>query len=259
MRFALGVEYDGSAYCGWEVQREQPSIQACLEKAVSQVANHTVKTVCAGRTDSGVHANGQVVHFDSDADRTLRSWVLGCNANLPVDVSVTWAHRPGEDFHARFSAQVRHYRYIIFNRAQRPGLMHGRVTWEYRALDEARMREGAKHLLGEHDFTSYRSVACQAKNPVRTIHRLDVQRRGELVIIEVSANAFLHHMVRNIAGVLMAIGVAKAEPQWARQVLEHRDRAQGGVTARADGLYLAAVDYPKRFAIPRLLSVTGVC
>ncbi len=251
-RIALGVEYDGRAYCGWEAQRGQPTVQAVLERALSAVAARPVRTVCAGRTDARVHASGQVVHLDSEAPRDERAWVHGTNAHLPADVRVQWARVVGAAFHARFSARARTYRYLIFNRRVRPALYHGRATWEYRPLDAERMQAGADYLLGEHDFSAYRARACQARSAVRTVYRLEVQRRGALVIIEVCANAFLHHMVRNIAGVLCAIGAGEREPRWAGEVLEGRERARGGVTAPPDGLYLAGVEYPARFGLPPL-------
>lgn len=252
MRISLGVEYDGSGFSGWEVQPAGRTVQAALERALSIVADHRVKTVCAGRTDAGVHALGQVVHFDPEGERSPRAWVFGANANLPHSVSVVWAQAVETDFHARFSARSRHYRYLILNRPVRPALLSRRVTWECRPLSEERMRAAAGYLIGEHDFTSYRSVACQAKNPVRNLHRLEVARAGDLIRVDVVANAFLHHMVRNIAGVLLAVGMGKREPAWAREVLQARDRTQGGMTARPDGLYLMGADYPEHFRIPRV-------
>lgn len=250
MKIALGVEYDGSGYCGWQVQDGAPTVQARVEQALSRVADHPVRVVCAGRTDTGVHAVGQVAHFESDAPRTPRAWVFGGNANLPEDISITWAQPVPDDFHARFSATARRYRYLIFNRPVRPACLRRRVSWDYRPLDEARMSAAAVSLVGEHDFSSYRALACQAKSPVRTVHRLDIARTGEVISIDIAANAFLHHMVRNIAGVLMAIGAGEREPAWAREVLELRDRTRGGVTAPPHGLYLAGVEYPERFAVP---------
>lgn len=251
MRIALGLEYEGTRFAGWETQRGQRTLQACLEEALSAVADRAVKTVCAGRTDSGVHACAQVVHFDTSAQRDMRAWVFGANANLPRDMSVLWAVPVNEGFHARFSACSRHYRYLVFNRPVRPALGGGRVTWECRLLDVERMQEAASHLVGEHDFTSYRALACQARSPVRTIHRLDVTREGALVRIDVAANAFLHHMVRNIAGVLMTVGVGKRPPAWAKEVLEARDRTRGGVTAPPAGLYLMRVEYPPGLGLPQ--------
>lgn len=250
MRIALGVEYDGAGFSGWQRQQGVRTVQECVEQALSAVAAHPVEVLCAGRTDAGVHATGQVIHLDTGAQRAMRSWVLGANSNLPRDVSILWAQPVDESFHARFSARRRRYRYVILNRMVRPGLQRNRATWVHRPLDERRMAEAAVHLLGEHDFSSFRAVACQAKHPVRTLYRLDVTRREQFVVLDVEANGFLHHMVRNIAGVLIAIGVGDQAPDWAREVLEARDRTLGGVTAPADGLYFVEVRYPETFGIP---------
>lgn len=250
MRIALGIEYDGTRYAGWQYQHHAPSVQQVVERAVSKVADEPVRVVCAGRTDTGVHALGQVVHFDTGAERTARSWVLGCNSNLPQDVGVRWARPVGDEFHARFGAVARRYRYLILNRPTRPALLHHRVCWHRLPLDESRMAAAAWPLVGEHDFSSFRALACQAKHPVRTIHELQVQRHGECVVIDVAANAFLHHMVRNIAGVLIAIGQGERPPEWTGQLLEARDRSVGGVTAPPEGLYLVSVQYPARFGLP---------
>lgn len=251
MRIALGVEYDGSQFSGWQSQLgDVRTVQTCVENAVSKVANHPVKIICAGRTDTGVHALGQVVHFDSESVRTDRSWVLGSNINLPDDISILWAQQVSPDFHARFQGQARHYRYIILNRMVRPAVGRQGVTAVRKPLNIESMQKGASYLIGEHDFTSFRALACQAKHPIRTMHRLDVTRRGDFVQIDVVANAFLHHMVRNIAGVLIDVGVGKQKPEWVKQILELRDRAKGGVTAPPFGLYLVSVEYPERFGIP---------
>ncbi len=252
MRIALGIEYAGADFFGWQFQPHARNVQGCVEAALSKVANHPVKVVCAGRTDTGVHALGQVVHADVTAQRSISSWVLGTNANLPSDVSVLWAQPVDENFHARFSARARHYRYVILNRRTRPALLAKRVTWEYKPLEVERMQVASHYLIGTHDFSSYRAVACQAKNPVRTVSRLTVSRVDEQVIIEISANAFLHHMVRNIAGVLMTIGRGEQPPQWARTVLEAQDRTMGGVTAPPGGLYYCGVDYPAPYQFPKM-------
>jgi tRNA pseudouridine38-40 synthase len=250
-RYAFGIEYDGSAFMGWQSQpHEGRTVQAAVEEALSTVADHAVEVTCAGRTDAGVHALGQVIHFDTEAKRDLRGWLLGTNSNLPPDVSATWVQEMRPDFHARFKATARQYRYVIVNRETRPALMRAELTWTHRPLDVPRMAAAASHLRGKHDFSAFRSMDCQAKQPVRTLKRLDVRREGQRIIIDAMADGFLHHMVRNIAGVLMEVGQGKREPDWALQVLEGRDRSLGGVTAPANGLTLVAVEYPAEFAVP---------
>ncbi len=255
MRVAMGVEYDGTAYHGWQMQGDVVSVQQGLEEALSRVANHPVVVHCAGRTDAGVHGLGQVIHFDSDAKRTSRNWVLGCNVNLPDDINITWAQPVSDEFHARFSAVSRSYRYIILNRMTRSAIWRDRAVWIHRPLDERRMAEAATCLLGTHDFSSYRALGCQAKSPVRTVTGLSVIRDGERIIMEISADGFLHHMVRNIAGVLIAIGEGDRPVEWAREVLDYRNRTLGGVTAPPQGLYLLQVGYPERFNLPRTADV----
>jgi tRNA pseudouridine38-40 synthase len=249
LRLALGVEYDGTSFAGWEAQPGQRTVQGVLEAALARVADHPVRVVCAGRTDAGVHAWGQVVHFDTRARRDERAWLLGGNANLPPDLGLTWARPVPDDFDARRSARRRRYRYLIYNHSLRPALLRSRVAWECRRLDVEGMQAGADHLLGEHDFSAFRAAACQAKSPVRRVDRLEVARRGRLVAVEVAANAFLHHMVRNIVGALTAVGLGRRPPGWTRDVLEGRDRRLGGVTAPAQGLYLVSVEYPERFGL----------
>ncbi|HEB63806.1 MAG TPA: tRNA pseudouridine(38-40) synthase TruA [Gammaproteobacteria bacterium] len=250
MRIALGVEYNGQSFFGWQIQEGVRTVQGCLETALSKVANHPVQLFCAGRTDRGVHGMGQVVHFDSNAERSLHSWVMGANVNSPEEVSVLWAKPVDETFHARFSATRRRYRYIIMNRKVRPSFLAGRVSWERRDLDVQKMAEAGQFLIGEHNFNSYRAVACQAKNPVRTIHSLELYRSGPFIILDVEANAFLHHMIRNIAGVLMAIGAGERPVEWAKELLHVCDRTQGGVTAPPHGLYFVNVTYPEQYEIP---------
>ncbi len=253
MRIAIGVEYDGSGFRGWQAQgKGVRTVQACLEEALAKVANHAVQLVCAGRTDAGVHGIGQVAHFDTHADRPMRGWVLGGNSHLPADISLRWARSVPDTFHARFSARARRYRYIILNRESRSALQRHRASWYHRSLDVHFMREAACHLLGEHDFTSFRALECQSKSPVRTVHGLGVERQGDFVILEVEANAFLHHMVRNIAGVLITVGAGIQPPDWVRRVLEQRDRTRGGFTAPPEGLYLIGVRYPQRFDLPEM-------
>ena len=250
MRIVCGIEYDGTGFCGWQTQRGVRTVQETVEAAISKVANHPVRIVCAGRTDAGVHASAQVIHFDSGARRSMRSWVLGSNVNLSHDVAVQWATPVSADFHARYSATARHYRYRILDRWVRSPLHHCRATWCHKPLQVEPMAAAATYLVGEHDFSAFRAQACQAKSPVRTIRRLDVVRSGETITIDVVANGFLQHMVRNIAGVLMAIGAGEHQPRWVREVLEQRDRRLGGVTAPAAGLYLVGVEYPERFGLP---------
>jgi len=258
MRVALGIEYQGTRFCGWQLQPGVRTVQGCVEEALSRIADHPVRVVCAGRTDTGVHALGQVAHFDTVAARRTRSWVFGTNTHLPPDVSVRWARPVAEDFHARFSAMRRHYRYVIFNSPVRPAVFAAGVAWEYRALDATRMQSAAVHLLGRHDFSSYRAQACQARSPVRTVQRLDTVRHGDFVVLDIVADAFLHHMVRNIAGVLIAIGAGERDTGWSREVLEHRDRRLGGVNAVPAGLYFAGVEYPERYEIPCVAERSGV-
>ena len=257
-RIALVVEYDGRAFCGWERQPHCESVQAVVERALSRVADESIRVTCAGRTDAGVHALGQVVHFDTGASRSEDAWRRGANSNLGAGVSVVEAREVPGDFHARFSARWRHYRYLLLNRQDRPAVLHGRVARDRRPLDIARLRAAAGLLVGTHDFSAYRASACQARSPVRTVYALDVQGRGARVWFDVVADGFLHRMVRNIVGVLLAVGSGEAEPEWAREVLESRDRTAGGVTASSEGLYLVRVGYPARYRLPLVLPDSGV-
>ena len=245
MRIALGVEYDGTAYNGWQRQRNGTGVQTVLERALAKVADADVEVVCAGRTDAGVHAEAQVVHFDSTATRSRRSWVLGVNTHLPPEVSARWAEFVADDFDARYSATSRSYRYLILNRPTRSALYRDRAWWIHRPLDESRMRDAAVHLHGEHDFSAFRAAGCQALTPDREVFELTVERHGEWVVVTVRANAFLQHMVRNIVGMLVAIGAGDQQPGWARQVLQSLDRTRGGVAAPAHGLSLIEVRYPE--------------
>jgi tRNA pseudouridine38-40 synthase len=255
VRIAVGVEYDGSAFAGWQTQTTLRTVQQVAEQALGRVAASPVSLVGAGRTDAGVHARGQVAHFDTQAARSPRSWVLGANSELPADVSLTWARPMPAHFHARYSAEARTYRYLIANRLARPALAASRAAWVHRPIDHERMSEAARALEGEHDFSAFRAAECQARSPVRRLERLCVERHGDWVTIEATANAFLHHMVRNIAGLLIAIGKAEAPPEWAREVLEGRDRTRNAATAPAAGLYLLAVRYPAAFAVPAVAGV----
>jgi tRNA pseudouridine38-40 synthase len=225
-------------------------IQSVVETALSSVADHPVEVTAAGRTDAGVHAAMQVVHFDTQAVRTERGWVRGATTNLPAQVSALWAREVSDAFHARYSALARTYRYVILNRVPRPALAADRVCWIRDPLDENRMRTAAAHLLGEHDFSSFRASECQARTPMRNLYEISVERIGERIVLTVCANAFLHHMVRNIAGVLIAIGSGERPTAWAAEVLAARDRTKGGVTAPPGGLYLAGIRYASSLALP---------
>ena len=253
MRIAAILEYAGSNFSGWQRQDRVRSVQGIVEAALSKVADEPIQVTVAGRTDAGVHAAGQVIHFDTSAERSDYSWVRGANSNLPPDVVFLWAGPVDNSFHARYSATGRHYHYSVLNRPARPTYLARRITYEYRPLDIKRMLQGAQHLLGKHDFTSFRATECQAKSPVRELRSLEVVRQNEFVYIRVHANAFLHHMVRNIAGVLMTIGAGEREPDWAKEVLDARDRKAGGVTAAPDGLYLVSVSYPNSAMIPEFV------
>ncbi len=252
-RIALGVEYKGARYRGFQRQRDGvPSIQLCLEAALSRVAGgHPVTLSCAGRTDALVHACGQVVHFDTPVTRSMHAWVMGANMNLPGDISVTWAKEMPKRFDARFSAMARRYRYVIYNDQIRPAHLAEEVTWNHRPLDIDRMREAARAFVGTHDFSAFRARQCQAKSPIKTVHHLELLEYGRLIVVDVRANAFLHHMVRNFAGVLMTIGAGERPVEWAREVLESRVRRTGGVTAHPYGLYLVQVDYPDEYELPQ--------
>jgi len=253
VRIALGLEYDGTGFSGWQRQAHARSVQQALELALSRVADEPVSVHCAGRTDAGVHATHQVVHFDTAATRPESAWIRGVNSNLPQDVGVLWMREVAGDFHARFTARARRYRFVLRSSPVRPVLDRHRVSWTWKRLALDPMRRAAAGLLGEHDFTSFRAVACQAKHPVRTLYRLDVRGRGDgLYYFDVEANAFLHHMVRNLVGVLIAIGAGDRDPQWAAAVLAARDRTRAGVTAPGEGLYLVGVTYPGHDGLPAL-------
>jgi tRNA pseudouridine38-40 synthase len=250
MRTALGIEYDGAAFYGWQRQHEVQSVQQHLEHALSKVANTPVQVQCAGRTDAGVHATGQVVHFDCDIERPERAWTLGVNANLPDAIAVTWAKPVVEDFHARFSATARRYRYVIFNSKQRPAILNHGVTHVHRKLDAERMHEAAQVLIGEHDFSSFRAALCQSKSPFRNLMHIRVSRYGAYIMIDIKANAFVHHMVRNITGSLIEIGAGEKGIDWMQWLLEQKDRTLAAATAKPNGLYLVDVDYPDEYGLP---------
>lgn len=250
MRIALGLEYDGVGFCGWQTQPGGCGVQDALEDALSEIAGERVKTVCAGRTDAGVHACGQVVHFDVEALRPASAWIRGVNALLSSSASVLWAQEVDPAFHARFSATARRYKYFLLNRANRPGLHANYLGWFHAPLDEAAMCRAAQALIGEHDFTSFRAAECQAKNPVRVVHELRVSRVGQLICFEIEANAFLQHMVRNIVGSLIYVGCERQSPEWISDLLRARDRSLAAPTISANGLYLYSVKYANSWGLP---------
>lgn len=247
MRIGIGIEYDGTGFYGWQKQANVPTIQGELEKALGQVANSVIELTVAGRTDAGVHALEQVAHFDTEIVRPFQAWVFGTNVYLPSGIKVLWAKKVDDDFHARFSARSRTYRYLILNRKIPPALMHNQAMWCRAKLDINLMQEGANFLLGEHDFTSFRGSGCQSRSPNRYVESITILSETEhLVAVEITANAFLLHMVRNIIGVLLEIGTKVHPPQWAEQVLKARDRRIAGITAPPQGLYLVGIDYTNR-------------
>ena len=250
MRIALGIEYDGSRFLGWQTQPGGGTVQDALEQALAGIAGEPVSVTCAGRTDRSVHARGQVVHFDTQAQRPVSAWVRGVNAMLPDSVAVLWSQEIAPDFHARFSARAREYRYVLLNRAVRPALAACYAGWFHSPLDTGLMQAAAAMLVGEHDFSAFRSAECQAKSPVRTLHALQIEREGERIDFVLRANAFLHHMVRNIVGMLVYIGKGKQPPRWARDVLESRDRSRAAPTFSAAGLYLERVEYEAHWELP---------
>ncbi len=250
MRHVLGIEYDGTDFHGWQRLGTGPSVQHEVEMAVSFVAAHAVEVVCAGRTDSRVHGRCQVVHFDSDATRSDHGWVMGTNSRLPDSIAVRWAQAVAPDFHARFSARARRYRYRILNRRVRPALDARYVAWERLPLDAERMHAAGQVLLGEHDFSAFRSSQCEARHARRDLQRLQVSRVGEEVWVEVQANAFLHHMVRNIVGSLVPIGRGERPLEWMRELLDGRDRNAAGPTATAQGLLFVGPLYESQWNLP---------
>ncbi|GAB1234392.1 tRNA pseudouridine(38-40) synthase TruA [Ferrigenium sp. UT5] len=252
MRIALGVEYDGRAYNGWQSQPDVPNVQDALAATLSRIGSEPVTVHAAGRTDTGVHALEQVVHFDTAMVRPLSAWVRGVNALLPKDIAVLWAHPVTDEFHARFSAQARSYQYVLVNRPQRCGVHHGKVGWFHAPLDVAKMRQAAQYLLGEHDFSAFRAAQCQAKSPVKRLQQLDIRQRGDTLFFELTADAFLHHMVRNIVGCLVYVGKGKYPPHWLQGVLAERDRRLAAPTFAPDGLYLKHIRYEAKWGLPQL-------
>ena len=252
-RVGARIEYHGGHYHGWQAQPQLsvPTAQESLESSLQEIAGQKVRTTCAGRTDTGVHGFAQVVHFDDPVGRSLKAWVMGTNRYLPVDIRVHWAQEVSDAFHARFSATARRYRYIICNTPTRPALLHNLVTWYRHALDVELMNDAAETLLGEHDFSAFRAASCQASSPNRCVTACTVIRQGDYVVVDITANAFLHHMVRNIVGSLLAVGSRSSSVKWFETVLQNRDRTQAADTAPAEGLYLVDVIYPDAFALPK--------
>ncbi len=251
MRIALGLEYDGSQFFGWQSQADGHTVQDTLQSALSGIAGERVSAIAAGRTDSGVHALEQVVHFDTEVERPLSAWVRGVNALLPESIAVLWAHAVPDEFHARFSAQARSYHYVLINRPVRSAVYHGKVGWFHTPLDITRMCVAAQHLLGEHDFSAFRSSECQAKSPIKNLARLDINNQGDVIIFDLTANAFLHHMVRNIVGCLVYVGKGKHPPQWMKEVLESRNRNFAAPTFAPGGLYLRRIQYDAKWGLPQ--------
>lgn len=252
MRIACGIEYDGEPFLGFQSQKQGDTVQSCLEQAISQVANQKVHVICCGRTDTGVSAKHQVIHFDTKVNRTTRQWLLGINSSGHRAISVLWVKQVPDDFHARFSATSRSYRYTILNRDVRPAINRHHLTWELSRLDELKMQQAANHLLGTHDFTALRASHCQSKEPIKTITQAKITREGELIHFDVTANGFLHHMIRNIIGVLIPIGKGDKAVSWMSEVIASKDRRKAGITASPNGLMFAGVTYPEHFKIPRI-------
>ncbi len=250
MRIALGLEYCGVGFCGWQSQPQGCGVQDALETAVAAIAGAVVRVTAAGRTDTGVHAALQVVHFDAPVSRPLTAWVRGVNSHLPPGVAVLWAREVGDDFHARFAANQRGYRYVLLNHPVRPGLNQGQIGWYHRLLDTEAMNRAAARLLGQHDFSAFRAAACQAKSPVKELRLAQIERRGDYLLCDFRADGFLHHMVRNLMGCLILIGAGNRPPEWAQTLLESRDRTFAAPTFDAAGLYLTHIRYPAHFALP---------
>jgi tRNA pseudouridine38-40 synthase len=250
MRIAIGLEYDGRGFCGWQSQPSGCGMQDYVEKAVAEIAGEAVAVTAAGRTDTGVHASLQVVHFDVSAARPINAWVRGVNTYLPDGIAVIWAKSMPEDFHARFAVEERGYRYVLLNHPTRPGLMAGKVGWHHRPLDEQAMQLAAERLLGGHDFSAFRAAECQARSPEKELRAADIRRQGDFLVCDFRADGFLHHMVRNIMGCLVHIGAGQAAPDWMDELLAHKDRTRAAPTFMPDGLYLSYIRYPSRFELP---------
>lgn len=257
MRVALGIEYDGTDFFGWQRLAHGPSVQAEVESALAFVADHPVLLTCAGRTDAGVHARCQVAHFDTRATRSGRAWALGATSRLPRSIAVLWAQAMPDDFHARFSARARRYRYVLLNRAVRPALEARFVAWERRPLDADAMHAAAQSLVGENDFSSFRAVSCQSRHARRNVTQIAVRREGEYVAVEIEANAFLHHMVRNIVGSLLEVGRGERPVEWIAELLAARDRELAGATASPQGLTFLGPRYPAQWGLPAGVTAAG--
>jgi tRNA pseudouridine38-40 synthase len=260
-RLVFGVQYDGSCWHGWQTQPGGETVQDALERALGRFAQCVIATTCAGRTDAGVHATEQIIHFDTVLDRSEHSWLNGVNAFLPSSIVVRWVHKLAffdpdlqDNFHARFSAHARTYHYLLYNSCIRSPMWSKRAGWVYRPLDVDRMRLGARHLVGEHDFTAFRAAACQAKSPIKHMYKIEIRQQGDLIVFSLRANAFLHHMVRNIMGALIAVGTGKKDPDWIAFVLQSRDRSLSAPTFMPDGLYLSQIEYDERWQLPQNLS-----
>lgn len=250
MRYALGIEYDGSEFLGWQRHHMGATVQAAVEKALSLTADRPVEVVCSGRTDTGVHAQCQVVHFDTDAERDNRAWVLGTNTRLPDSIRLLWCQPMPDDFHARYSARARRYRYSLINRPVRPALQRVYLSWERRPLDADAMHAAAQALLGENDFSAFRAAQCEAKHAMRNMQHISVTRQADQVHVELQANAFLHHMVRNIVGSLIPVGLGERPVSWLGELLRGGDRTVAGPTAPAEGLLFIGPKYPAEWALP---------
>jgi len=252
MRIAIGVEYDGRSFHGWQSQPDGKTVQDTLQRALGQISERPTAIIAAGRTDTGVHALEQVVHFDTDADRPLTAWVRGVNALLPETISVRWAHPVPDEFHARFSAHGRSYRYLLLNRANRSAIYSGKAGWFHAPLDIEVMQSVTRYLLGEHDFSAFRAAECQAKSPVKNLRQLDIRQHGDMIVFDLNADAFLHHMVRNIIGCLVYVGKGKYSPDWLAEVLASRERSRAAPTFPADGLYLRHIQYDTKWELPQM-------
>jgi tRNA pseudouridine38-40 synthase len=250
MRIALGLEYDGAQFCGWQSQAAGCGVQDCLERALQHMVGHELRVSAAGRTDSGVHALCQVVHFDTMTMRPLNAWVRGANAHLPPTLRVLWAQNVDENFHARFSAERRSYQYLLINQPVAPAVMYGRAGWFHLPLDAQAMQRAADYLVGEHDFSAFRAAECQAKTPVKHLHQARIQRNGDHIVFNFSANAFLHHQVRNMVGALIYVGKGTLTPEQVRDLLQCRDRRQSPPTFAPGGLYLTGVTYAEHWSLP---------